>query len=307
MECVLRRLCFLVLPVLAREHSLTAQPVGTYSVTESMDLAFVTEPIPGILNLSYADKPGNCTAFLVSPSLLVTASHCEPAQGEFSVWSESAKHSDWKGQVGFKSPDELIFRGVTSGRKTIPGNIQVVYRNTSLDFSVMRLSDRAGVERSYLALSGTPVEEAEVVSVLGHPGGMPLASSGQGSAQNRESDEFLFGYNVDTLPGMSGGPVVRAQLVRNGSRMQVVGLHVQSGGINFDIPSLARGEDQPTPLELARQLCSRVFNPDPLDPSFAQCLHDQSTNKALRATVILSDLEARALELYREIREATAL
>lgn len=157
----------------------------------------------------------DCTGFLVSDQLLVTAGHCmvdTSTQIDFEIHdkvnNECAQNSwlfDFKTIHG-----EVELTSINPDR--IYGCKRVVYAKLDSvnDFAIIEL-DRKVTARTPLKIrrSGKVEDKAELF-VIGHPSGLPMKFTNDAIVMEN-SNKAYFTANLDTFGGNSGSPVFNTQ------------------------------------------------------------------------------------------------
>jgi V8-like Glu-specific endopeptidase len=171
----------------------------------------LTSPYGATLNLCasepfYNQQMGpNCTGFLVTPDLLVSAGHCIQTQ----MACDRTKYV-----FGFKitqdgvNPQSVPTSEVYSCKELVYSTIQPYgddFPNGGADFSILRL-DRAVVGHKPLTLrsTGRPAVGDELM-VIGYPSSLPVKIAG-GAHVRSLHDKYIVA-NTDTYGGNSGSPV----------------------------------------------------------------------------------------------------
>lgn len=199
--------------VLIDEDDVSTEEDGTVRLPDET----LREDLPACPSARFSDQPspGDCTAFLVAPDIIVSAGHCIDSQSD----CEST-------QVGFgfryeESTDEevasLAEEDVYSCEEVIA---QEYDYNAKRDHGVYRL-DRPveGIEPLKFRTDGIVPEDTHL-AVIGHMMGLPLKVAAGGRIVDNEPGPWFL-YNLDAFGGNSGSPVVD---VENGV---VEGIHVR--------------------------------------------------------------------------------
>lgn len=150
-----------------------------------------------------------CTAFLIAPDLMVTAGHCLDKACNFGEFPPQ--------------PTRVVFGFALAASGETPTTVPAgsVYQCSEVlgraftgleerdqDFAVFRL-DRPVTGRTPLstAPTGSRVDDAAKLMVIGHPEGVPLQVAPNGSVRvNANTPRFY--TDLDHLPGNSGSPVI---------------------------------------------------------------------------------------------------
>lgn len=168
-----------------------------------------------------------CTAFLVSPTHLLTNYHCVPGILDNE-------------KVGASTIDAVQFvagytrQGVEEGTAKFVVKVTPVESNLGLDYSVLEVLGNPSKQFGHLKLAANDPGPGDPFWVIGHPMGEAQRISREKCKANEpaiSSDRLL--HTCDTLPGNSGSPVIDASL------QQVVGLHhagSKRDSVNFAIP-----------------------------------------------------------------------
>lgn len=172
----------------------------------------------------FAQQPiiPNCTGFLISDRLLVTAGHCILPNGiiDNQVDGPFCENFSWYfnfnlDQTGKTTIDRIPESNLYGCKRIIraenidlspPGHPSTNY---GPDFAVIEL-DRPVVGIKPLKLNFGGVKNGDAVFAVGHPTGLPAKYSGQSKVLDT-SNAYHFRVNLDTLGGNSGSPVFNAQ------------------------------------------------------------------------------------------------
>lgn len=200
------------------------EPINIYSKTADFRKLGL-----GVGKLIITHDKGNnpCTAFLVSPTHILTNHHCipgvleNPRIGATEILSASFL-------AGFDEP------GRADEAERFPVNITPVETSRDLDYTVLEVTGVPIDRFPPLPLTDEMPTEGMPFWIIGHPLGKSQHISREGCRAARPAIEGnRLRHTCDTLGGNSGSPII------DSSRRQVIGLH-NSGdrnvGINFGIP-----------------------------------------------------------------------
>lgn len=145
---------------------------------------------------------GNCSGFLVGKDVLVTAAHCFLDVGACET---TAVVFDYAYHGGDSDPTLLARDSVYYCKEVLERVFEV---SDGLDFAVLRL-DREVQGRTALPLrTRGRVARGEVMTVIGHPLGLPTKISRGQVRSVRDSDYFVI--NADLWEISSGSPAFNA-------------------------------------------------------------------------------------------------
>jgi V8-like Glu-specific endopeptidase len=143
----------------------------------------------------------DCSGFLISPDLLVTAGHCVSTMNDCEDHSWVFDYANvTEEKTAFEFKEDQVYRCT-----------QIVAREknseTMNDYAVVKL-DRPVLDRTPLRFrtSGKTADDA-VFTVIGHPSGLPVKIT-SGADMRDNSDPIFFSTNADTYGGNSGSAVV---------------------------------------------------------------------------------------------------
>lgn len=138
----------------------------------------------------------HCTAFLVSPTMMVTAGHCINLDNI----------EDIRFVFGFRmtSKDTAVVR--IPAKDIYKAKRLVAHKCTSrgLDYAVFEL-DRPCRDRLPVSVCGTNAKKGESLYVIGYPTGLPQKVAD--GARVLGVSRYTFRANLDTYGGNSGSPV----------------------------------------------------------------------------------------------------
>lgn len=150
------------------------------------------------------DEPIQCTAFLVSDDLVLTASSCIEE-------ANSAKLLMYDG-------DREVSYEVNLPPREIVSNFY------GIDYALLRVNGKPGLKYGTLYLSPEPPTEGQPLSLLMfRASSQKLAVTGTADCRVLKVEKDVFYHLCDTGPGSSGAPVLTA----DGSR--VLGIHFRRG------------------------------------------------------------------------------
>lgn len=193
--------------------------VYNFSFTENSDKSAVAfERIlslshPRSMNVCKEEKFSNqptvadCTGFLVSPTLLVTAGHCltDPGTTVEDTITPDCESFSWMFDYNISKKNKMDLSNFDINNIYSCKNVVIAKFTDVDDFAVIELS-RAVTGRKPLKLN---LNKAPAVGtklfVMGHPSGLPLKYAD--GAKVFENKETYFSTNLDTFQGNSGSPV----------------------------------------------------------------------------------------------------
>lgn len=157
-------------------------------------------------NVRFTDQPstGECSGFLISPDLLLTAGHCSQIENFCS---------DHKWVFDYTLDEGTKLAGVDLPAKNVYGCKRVVTAalnmNLGLDYALVQL-DRRVVDRTPLELRSTgKISDGASVLVIGSPSGLPLKIA-PGAKVRENTHPYYFRTNLDSFQGNSGSAVFNA-------------------------------------------------------------------------------------------------
>ena len=195
-------------------------PVGRYSVSWREPSSALDDGMISIGGASLADRyaaedkplckreafreqpsPAIGTAFLVAPTLVVTANHClnEVTFAHRCLIFDFETDADGVAPTTYREDQIYAVTAFHGG----------IFTKTAEDWSLMEL-DRPVTGRDALKLrqAGRPADNAPLY-VIGHPSGLPKKIAGNAEIRiNTASSHFV--ANLDTYGGNSGSPVFNA-------------------------------------------------------------------------------------------------
>lgn len=144
----------------------------------------------------------DCSGFLVSDDVLVTAGHC--ITGE-----EDCQNNTWVFDYTFKNSQKLKIPKTNTARceKILKRSFD---QDGWVDFAVIKLDHKMS-DRTPLAFrkEGT-IENGTPLIMIGHPMGLPMKIT-LGAEVWHTDDEWVFSANLDAFSGNSGSPVLNRQ------------------------------------------------------------------------------------------------
>ncbi|MBY0515676.1 MAG: trypsin-like peptidase domain-containing protein [Bacteriovoracaceae bacterium] len=151
----------------------------------------------------FAAQPtaANCSGFLVSDKILVTAGHCMKSMGDCS---------DFKWVFDYKLDTPGVNK-VTVRKENIYGCkkiIEQVLSNDQNDYAVIELDRPVTARRPLNFRKSGKIAVGTPIVVIGHPTGLPTKVAA--GAKVRSTKEMYFVGNLDTYGGNSGSAVFNA-------------------------------------------------------------------------------------------------
>ncbi|MBL7716141.1 MAG: trypsin-like peptidase domain-containing protein [Bdellovibrionales bacterium] len=151
----------------------------------------------------FADQfaPGECTGFLITEDLLLTAGHCVPTQMEctFFNWVFDFKQ-DLVGTAALPvvQPDQVY-----SCKRILAVRTQIIGEDWSLVELDRPVTGRAGLP---IRKTGT-VADVAAIGTVGYPNGIPAKAIDNGFIRTNTDPNF-FTAVLDTFGGNSGSPIL---------------------------------------------------------------------------------------------------
>jgi len=144
----------------------------------------------------------DCSGFLVSEDLLVTAGHCMSSPLDCSDYSWVFDYKvDQSGQV-----DSVNVANIYGCLEVIEQKLDPI---TKEDYALIRL-DRKVSDRAPLEFRKTgEIEDFESLVIIGHPAGLPTKIADNANVRTNDN-EFYFVANLDSFGGNSGSAVFNA-------------------------------------------------------------------------------------------------
>lgn len=148
-----------------------------------------------------------CTAFLVAPNIVATASHCLSEWGH--QWSDWRLVFDYQYSNGYSSISPFSF-SVRS--KDVYAPVQLIAKDDGGDWALLRLDREVPAWRPILGVDESSAPSLPMfsnfiqnVATLGYGAGLPLKYSNSSAAITFGPSSFL--ATLDIIGGNSGGPI----------------------------------------------------------------------------------------------------
>lgn len=148
----------------------------------------------------------NCTAFAISPNIVVSAGHC----------INRSNLNNFRLVYGF------IMKGVSQNMFTISNkDIFKFYavkfhsndmhsNNERIDYSILEIYGKVDSNRICNFRKNGKIKTSEYLTVGGYPNGLPLKIAYEGKIGDNEN-KYVFNTNLDTYHGNSGSPVFNSK------------------------------------------------------------------------------------------------
>jgi len=187
------------IPAMTYSHRLVVQEDGSYRIKSYSTFGnrFDLNPSDRFYN-----QPLNsaCTAFLISPNVIVTAGHCVHGKSEKALGMTRyifGYKMNSETEANLNIPEENVY----SIKRIIHSEYSPL---TNIDYSIIEL-DRDCTVAKPLAISKKKVEVDDPVYIIGYPNGLPLKYAPNGRVFRVSSHSFL--ATIDAFTGNSGSPV----------------------------------------------------------------------------------------------------
>lgn len=146
-------------------------------------------------------QSSNCTGFLITSNLLVTAGHCvrNKVECQRSIWVfDYANYESEQSLFTFKQNQVYRCKKIIKNAKD---------ETTDDDYAVIEI-DRKIVDRPYFKMRRKDkISSDAILTVMGFSDGLPLKIS-SGAVIRDNSNPYYFRMNSDTYGGNSGSPVI---------------------------------------------------------------------------------------------------
>ena len=152
----------------------------------------------------------DCTGFLISDNLLVTAGHCmvDPGKKIVNKVTEKCAMYAWMFDYKVNQYGEIDLKNISEDNIFYCKNVIAGIFGTTEDFALIEL-DRKAKDRAPLKFNKkNRVVKNQEIFVMGHPTGLPLKYADQAKVFHISKDYFI--TNLDTFGGNSGSPVFNA-------------------------------------------------------------------------------------------------
>ena len=186
----------------------TAARIGNTAIRKEGDRAYltgsslVTKGYCADDNFSFQIGAADCSGFLVSEDLLVTAGHCMNSSLDCTEYSWVFDYkADPRGNVDF-----VMVANIYGCLEVIEQKLDPI---TKEDYALIRL-DRKVSDRAPLEFRKTgKIEDLDDLVIIGHPSGLPTKIADNANVRTNDN-EFYFVANLDSFGGNSGSAVFNA-------------------------------------------------------------------------------------------------
>ncbi|MDK1028861.1 MAG: S1 family peptidase [Anaerolineae bacterium] len=158
-------------------------------------------PIPMCTDELFASQinPGYCTGFLISEDTLVTAGHC--------VTGPAPSCSNMNVIFGFHMNSENSLANLSTDN--LYKCEEIISISEEFDYAIIKLNRPTGIS-GLIYETRDHLQQADPVSVIGHPSGLPLKIASNSFVLSNNFDQPKFIANLDTFRGNSGSPVINS-------------------------------------------------------------------------------------------------
>jgi V8-like Glu-specific endopeptidase len=162
-------------------------------------------------------NPVTCTGFLIGEDLLLTAGHCMLNFGRVTdSTSGYCEHFSWLFDYKRENGESVKLSNIDESKlyrckKIVAASFDllkepIASRLYDHDYALIEL-DRKVRDRPYLNLSKRKVRKGQVLSIVGHPLGLPMKAATNGLV-NLANHPYYFELGISSFSGSSGSPLL---------------------------------------------------------------------------------------------------